>query len=75
MKMRITIYVAHTDRNSDFQDVKMWFKKWGDVIYIEQYLLDDNQQTWDLEAPMNAIEELSKSWLCKSDWSNMEVIN
>ena len=75
MKKRITIFVTNTYRENELLELKLWFKKWGNDIYIEQYLKDNDHHIWDLEAPMEAINDLSKNWLCENSWSNIEAIN
>lgn len=66
---RITIYVDHVDSSDDYDLMQGWLLRWQNIAKIENYSTGGWEHIWDIEAPIEAIEEIPKEWFCASDWT------
>lgn len=69
---KITLYVDHDDKSTDFLVVKKWLEKWNGHVRISSYSTGGWEHIWNLEAPDEAISEVPVDWLCDSEWVRSE---
>ncbi|WP_151715307.1 hypothetical protein [Acinetobacter sp. TUM15071] len=72
---KITIFVMDVDSSEDFDRVEAWLEKWKNLVIIDDYCGGGWEHYWDVEAPVEAIIEIPKEWLCSSVWATPEIFN
>jgi hypothetical protein len=70
---RVTVYVDHVESSADFDWVQNWLFKWEGKAKVAAYSSGGWEHCWDIEAPVEAIEELPVNWLCASEWATPEI--
>lgn len=70
---KITIFVMYVDSSEDFDRVEAWLEKWKSFVIIDDYSSGGWEHCWDVEAPVEAIGEISEEWLCCSEWATPEI--
>ena len=71
---RISIYVVHDESSDDYDCVLNWLTYWEEKAKVIDYSTGGWEHIWDIEAPIEAVEELPSAWLCSSQWATPEAI-
>jgi len=73
--VRVTIFVLHNESSADFEWVENWLAKWKGKARVVDYSTGGWEHLWDIEAPIEATQEIPTDWLCASEWATPEIFN
>ena len=68
--VRCTLFADHPDDDSaDVDAVLAWHERWGKSVKVVDYSTGGSEHLWNVEAPLNALQELPKRFFRSSAWA------